>query len=452
MRKNKIYCRWYYIPLYSSLILMVLGRIKLYGDLGLSVPTRDTYSFVSASESPILTWETLTARRLFTTNLLYKTFTPTGGFPDIEPSVDTAWRNVYPGYDKIAFFQTLLSIFGWSILVLAIASKIRNVYLKILSTILILLFGFTPHVADWDSVLGSESLSFSLFSLTLGLLIWLVFDFYEQKLNNRKTILLALSWFVTFFLWTFTRDANLYAMFATSLMLFVTMVAFRQYRRSRLLILLATTLVSSFCLGLVSSLQSERSTIQVNNVISEYVLPYPARVEFMQNIGMPSPSSPSFEEWLNKNAPLDYMFFIIAHPGFTFTYFMIGTYVAFNPYIQSYFRAPDLPWRTQLLDLGAELHLGIIALVIAIILLSVLWIYACSDKSKEKASKPWTWIATWIFLIGISTLFVSIFGDTVALHRHAIISTTGLRLLMWILIVILSDLLLTKNIEQYNLR
>lgn len=159
MKKNNSFCRWHYIALFSILILMAIGRIKLYGDLGLSVPTRDTYSFVSASEGPLLSWESMTKRRLFTTNLIYTVFTPPGGFQDIEPSVDTTWRKIYPGYDKIALFQSLLSILGWAILALALANKIRNGYLKILSTIIILLFGFTPHVADWDSVLGSESLS-----------------------------------------------------------------------------------------------------------------------------------------------------------------------------------------------------------------------------------------------------------------------------------------------------
>ena len=448
MKKYKSFCRWHYIALFSILILMAIGRIKLYGDLGLSVPTRDTYSFVSASEGSLLSWESMTKRRLFTTNLLYKIFTPTGGFQNIEPSVDTAWRKKYPGYDKIAIFQSLFSILGWATLALALANKIKNRYLKILSTVILLLFGFTPHVADWDSVLGSESLSFSLGSLALGFLIWLVFDIYEQKQYDLKTILLALTWFITFFLWTFTRDANLYAMFATSLMLCVTMVAFLQYRRSRLLVLLAIILFFSFCLGLVSSLHSERSTIQVGNVISEYVLPYPARADFMRDLGMPVPTSPSFEEWLSNKAPWAYLTFLIAHPGFTLTHFLVGSYVAFNPYIQSYFRAPDLPWRTHLLHIGTELHLGFIALLIAIILLSVLWIYACSNKSKDNDSKPWTWITSWIFLTGISTLFISIFGDTVALHRHAIISTTELRLLMWVLVIILSDLLLTKNIVQ----
>ena len=165
---------------------------------------------------------------------------------------------------------------------------------------------------------------------------------------------------------------------------------------------------------------------------------------------MPSSSSPHFEDWLNKDAPRIYILFLAAHPGFTSTYFLVGTYLAFDPYLQSYFRAPDLPWRTQLIDIGSELHLGIVALIIALILLSVLWIFSFSDNSTKKDSKPWAWIATWIFLTGIATLFVSIFGDNVALHRHAIFSTAELRLLMWILIFVVSDLLLTKNIKPSN--
>jgi len=442
--------RWHYIPVFAILILLAIGRVKLYGNPYLSVPTRDTDSFVSSSEVPILSWEAMTGRRLFTTNLLYKAFTPTGGYPKLEPNVDTTWRNVYPGFEKIALFQSIVSVLGWEILALAMVSKIKNVYLKILSAILILLFGFSPHVADWDSVLGSESLSFSLFALALGLLIWLVFDVYEQKQNSPKTIVLAIMWFIVFFLWTFVRDANLYAMFATCLMLIVTIIAFRQYRRSWVSIILGVMLVASFGLGLASSMQSARSNIQVEHVIFEFVLPYPARADFMHKLGMPSTDSPSFKEWFDKNAPRSYMLFLITHPGFTLTHYLIGAYVAFDPYLQAYFRATDLQWRTQLVAMGGELHLGITALVIATILLSVLWIFTITDtdKRQKKASKPWTWLATWIFLTGNFTLFVSIFGDTVALHRHAIFSTTELRLMMWSLIMVLSDLLLSKNNQE----
>jgi len=396
----------------------------------------------------MLSWEALTGRRLFTTNLLYKVFTPPQGYPEVKPKVDTTKRRVYKGFDNIALFQSITSILGWGILALALASKLKNIYIKMLSVVLILLFGFSPQVADWDSVLGAEALSFSLFALSLGLLIWLLFDIYENKKKRPRTVALAVIWFIIFFLWSFARDTNLYALFSTCIMLLVALIAFRQYRRSLILIILLVALATSLGLGLASSMQSERSNIQIKHAIFEYILPYPARAEFMYNLGMPYPESPEFEKWFDRNAPGSYVLFLIAHPRYTLSKNLHGTYVAFNPYMQSYFRVSDLKWRTQLINFGEVLHPNTAALVIALILLSVLWVYTISDKISTNVSKPWAWLTTWIFLTGSSTLFISIFGDTVALHRHAIFSTTELRLLMWILLVTLSDLLLLKNSQE----
>jgi hypothetical protein len=441
----KILKQWYYLPIIIILVLLVIGRIKLYGDPHLSVPMRDTDSFVLSSEVPIFSWEAISGRRLFTTNLLYKIFTPPEGYPNVEASVDTSWRRKYPGFGNIALFQSVASIIGWGFLAISLSTKLKNTLLKILSTVLILLFGFSPQVADWDSVLSAEALTFSFFALSFGLLIWLFLNVFEHKKNNPRITALAILWFIIFFLWTFVRDTNLYALFVTLVMLFISWIAFREYRRTQILVVIGIALLISLGLGLTSSMKSERSNIQIEHSISKYILPYPARTEFMYNLGMPSPESSEFEVWFDKYAPRSYMLFLIAHPGFTLSYFFHGTYVAFDPYLQSYFRAPQLQWRTHLINIGGILHPDNIAWVIAVLLLFVLWLHTISNKSENHVSKAWTWITTWLFMVGSSTMFISIFGDTVALHRHAIFSTTVLRLLMWILIIVLSDLLLLKN-------
>jgi hypothetical protein len=44
-----------------------------------------------------------------------------------------------------------------------------------------------------------------------------------------------------------------------------------------------------------------------------------------------------------------------------------------------------------------------------------------------------------MFLIAASSMFLNIFGDSWALVRHALSSTTTYRLLMWMLLLILLD-------------
>ena len=113
---------------------------------------------------------------------------------------------VYPALLKIlrgdfyttAVFQTVFSIFAWGLLALAVAGLFPLI-LRPVAFGLILLVSLTRHVAGWDVVILTESLSLSLMALFLAAWFWLLGGWSWYK---------ALALSLTAFLWVFTRDTN----------------------------------------------------------------------------------------------------------------------------------------------------------------------------------------------------------------------------------------------------
>ena len=97
------------------------------------------------------------------------------------PAIGTeTYREIQPCFDRIVFFQNIVSIIAWSILALVVSKRLSGGYEKILAVFLITAFGFTPAIADWDSILGSESLTFSLFAVSIALVVEVCFNIAED--------------------------------------------------------------------------------------------------------------------------------------------------------------------------------------------------------------------------------------------------------------------------------
>jgi len=232
-------------------------RIRLYGNPALSIAGNDTQSYVKSSQVPLFSADILTGRRLLTTNLVYKLFEPKTGYQIlVNGSLETRNRKLQPGFDRIALLQLTFSILGWGMLAYFIAENLQSTWTKILSVILILAFGYSPHIADWDSILMSESLTFSLFALQFALLIKMTFLIYRNPRANITPW--AVLWGVIYFLWTFLRDTNLFTSLMT-LGMIIILFAIPAYRRNKTLTGSSIFLSLIFILGFVTAEISVRS-------------------------------------------------------------------------------------------------------------------------------------------------------------------------------------------------
>jgi hypothetical protein len=436
---------WVWLVLIALSLGAIFYRLQAYGDLRLSIANNDSIGYVTASEAPLWSWQAFTGRRLFTTNVIYQLLKPPGGYEIlVNGSGDTVRRRIQPSFIHVIRFQTLLSVASWGILAITIASRLKKAWLKISAASFILLFAFVPHLADWDSLLTSESLTFSLFALKVALFTLLAFRLARDPALDLGTGLLLAAWLITVFFWTFLRDTNLYAI-PVDLMMVLGLLAFPAFRKQRYVLVAALLLAGMFLLGWVSSSQSIRSRLAVRNIY--IILGHPAVVEFMQARGMPEPSTPAYEAWFDENARSMYLTFLIHHPGYVTGLIARDALLAFSESSQPYFNARDQPRRTGLNRFSEVIHPENPApLFLDGILLAGVW--AVALKRKDAASLSWAWVGTWMMLIASVNLSVVILADAYGLTRHALMATTVFRLFMWLYAFVLIDLSLLPEKES----
>ncbi|KAA0280463.1 MAG: hypothetical protein EDM79_03745 [Chloroflexi bacterium] len=426
------------------IILLSFLRVKFYGDPALSIAGNDTISYVEASQVPLFSAEIFTGRRLLTTNLVYKMLEPETGYEIlINGSIETTRRGFQPGFDRIVIFQLALSLIGWGILAWLVSRTLRNSWIKITSAVVILAFAFTPHMADWDSILMSESLTFSLFALQLAILIKMVFDLYRDP--DAKITGWLIVWGVVSFFWVFLRDTNVFTALMTLGMIAVLLVS-PKYRKKKTLIGTMIFLALMVVLGLVTARASVRTVVQIRNIYKDDIFPNPGVVAVFQGMGMPVDSffAPEFEPWLQTDGASTLFRFMLTHPGYVATKLWNDFPDSFTEIKQTYFNARDLnPARDILFEIGNALHpenttpfLGSILTLLGILLLA---------GKNIGDSRPWAWLGLWLFFTATLTLVPTILGDTWALNRHALYSTMIFRLTMWLFPIIIIDVALRRE-------
>ena len=437
--------KWQTIIILCLLAVGVWFRVSFYGDLRLSIGMNDTKSYINSANAPLFSWKVFAGQRPFTTNLLYKLADNTQECKLIDISLPTkgSIREIQSCFDKIAFLQNLLSIFGWCFLAWTTSRWLKNPFTKIVSVVVILAFAFTPQIAEWDSILSSESLSVSLFVITFALLQEIVFrvSYRNEPLNSAKNIALIVGWVLIFAFWIFVRDANLYVLL-TTIILVSTLLLIRKFRQTKTLPLIICMLLGIFVLGYVSAKDSLRAThYPLQHAFEAYIFPFPARVQFFGKLGMPDPQSPAFQKWFDAQATKTYGVFLITHPHFVATtMFDQLYYFKFNS-IQPYYMEDSLNIRKASDKIGEFFHPESSSVYLLDALMLIVLVIA-SIKHPDPWLMSWTGIALWIFICAGITLLTNFFGDTIGAARHVIPPEETFRLSLWIFLIIHMDYLL----------
>ena len=445
MSTIKNYIVW--ILIFVMLLFATYARISAYGDLRLSIPTIDTPSFVTSSRAPLFSFDMFAGRRLFTTNLLYKLLVEKedcakAGFSNPALGQETL-RETGSCFQGIVILQNIASIIGWIALAIASARWMKSPPLKLLAATTIVFFGFTPHIAEWDSVLGSESLSLSFYALLLALVIELSFrlqmDFSINTISRQTRILLLL-WAIILTAWIFVRDVHLYTALIT-LVLIIPLLFHSPTWKHNLKWWIFAFLAGLLILGWYSSQSSPRWKISINAILEFYIFPHETRTDYFIEQGMPRDiQSDEFHAWFDENASIVYLKFLVTHHGFVFT-----TVLDYLPYfrsdfVQPYFDIPEMGIRDSLIEVGEIVHpqtLGIY--LVDLIILSALINNALHKKSVQAFA--WAWTSTWMFTFSALSLFLSYFGDPYGVRRHLYPSVESFRLFFWVYLFAVLDLL-----------
>ncbi len=421
----------------AALAGMIFLRLTSYGALNLSVGNGDTGTYIDGGAAPLFARDMLTRSRLFTTNLIYHLADAQACELQVVsyPAVQTeTYRGVQPCFDRIVFFQNILAVIGWGALAWTFSRRLRGGYEKLLAAILIPAFGFTPAIADWDSILGSEALTFSLFALSLALVIEVYFAAASGKFFAPLS---ALTVFVLS-LWAFTRDANIYTLAVLLGMSVLALAAAPQLRKNKKLTAPLAVVFIILLVGLQSAMLSRRWEVPLGNVFNDLLLPHPARVEFLQGLGMPDPDSAAYPEWFSAKAPRAYARFLLAHPGYTLSAFISELGGIFSENTQPYFYADETSARLALATLNDLLHPKTALVFILDILLMAGFLFAAFRK-KNPTYAGWFWLMTWLTLSAALTLGVGFFADSVGVIRHTMFAVEMFRLTFWLFLLILLD-------------
>lgn len=471
--KSELFQKLFNATIISIVIIVAaVFRLTAFGDNYLSIGTIDTGVYLEAMQPSILSWDFLSSGRPPTVPLLYKLLQPADSYKlntISEPALTSTPRNMklQPGFDRVVFAQILISILGWGALAWVIYWHFHHLVTRLLGALFILSFGLSPQLAEWDHVLFSESLSFSLFALMLAITI-----LASQRLNNshsQKNIInwgIVIGWLACITAWTFTRDTNAYLLILTIPMI-VTLLLIRKFRKNLPVVPLVTASVYLFILFNVQQISmkaSHRWVLPFQSNLIYNIFPYPDRVEYFKNLGMPYAEemssltdlfngpdymnkSPEFMQWIYENGHSTYTKFLLDYPLWATKtiYQQLGNLFAEN--LQPWYTGPRNSRPLNYIIIGDFLHIKSQSIIVIDILLT-LAVIASTFVAPDRERIGWAWICLWLLIGEALLFFVSFHGDPRSTTRHVLIAVVPLRLSIWVLSILLFDQTLT--LAQYT--
>ncbi|MCL5429713.1 MAG: hypothetical protein M1347_07955 [Chloroflexi bacterium] len=456
---------WLLIVLVALVVVFLLIRVNAYEPIGYSISTYDTQAFITAGRVPFFSREFFTSDRPATISLFYKLLQPASGYQITafaSPAEDIYQPPaIQPGLQRVAFAQGLLSISAWLLLAVIVVRRLTNPGLKIIAGLLILAFGFSPTIAEWDAVLLSEPLSLTLFVILLAISIELAFRFAQQASAASWTKALFAFWGVVLLLWIFARDTNAYMLLIFIAALGVLLVLrwqrkFTGLLSTRALIVAIASLALLFVIHNFTLQQSGRWINPFFNNILHNVFPYPDRIAFFESKGMPitdevwalrnSPGNedgffeiPELMSWTNIHGTSTYMQFLLAFPGWAFEKFFTGVETSFSENRQPFFFPNEYRTAPAISYIGDLLHPKSSSVIWIVLIELAVFGYLAFRRDKPPHIALFLLLAT-LFLGEILMLFVSIHGDALGTVRHAMGSVMPLRLSVWLFLPFILDM------------
>jgi hypothetical protein len=432
------------------IISCVFARLTIYDDPRLSIATNDSSSYYNAAGIPLFSIEAFTARRLPSYPTLFKIFKPVDGFqPPIAtsypaaPGVGTRHKALQPGFDNVVVAQMVLSIFAWVIFALALSRRISTKILRPIVAGLILIFAFSPPVAEWDSILMSESLSFSMFTLLAAVTLELIFRILEEKTRPGKvTIILMVLWMLLIPAWAFTRDSNVNTL-VILVGLLILQILIRKIRRNipiYWIIGITTYILALMIIYSSNTLAANRWVWAWTDIWNHWMTGYPAREKFFYDRGMPYPWTP---EWVKEAGPRTYLLFLINHPGFMVTEFLGRLSDAFSENLQPfYFTYPTL-YRKMVIAVGDIFH-PLSSSSFLLPLVGGILIAISAFRNMIARNISWTIFVIWLVGMIYGLYFASFFGDSGGLIRHTLGAVLYMRMMIWIFPIILAEIVSSR--------
>jgi hypothetical protein len=352
---------------------------------------------------------------------------------------------VHRDFALAAGIQLGLTILAWGWLAYCVSISFRLIWLRILSFAIILALSLVRHLAGWDFVMMTESLSLSTFVLLIACGIWLL-----RGWQIHKVMILC----IVAFVFAFTRDTNAYLLIMFAGLLLIA-VLFRWASPKILVLVGAFALI--FFVSNLSANTSKRWVFPLVNVVGKRILPYSESVQRFEACGMPvtpellgladtfangedraffnDPALEGFRVWIADHGKSCYIHWLVTEPlrsiGQAFSEFTELVYFEdVNKYFSRHY--------TDLLPSRVE------RVLYPVYYVTWLWAGLTIAALAALIKQLWRDNNLWaVFIMLCLTIFPHLFitwhGDAMAPNRHAVSVGMQLAITMWLFIFLMLE-------------
>ncbi len=436
--------------LYLGIFAVFLFTKQMYPQFNAERAFRDTYSYVAHAELPLWNIEFWAGQRTFTIPLLYKLL-----------GINLDNYTARDSLGAVAQAQHWFSVLCWTALAVAFARTMRNAWVAALAFGLVLFFSLNLGVSFWDSLMLSESLSFSFFALVLAL--WIMPAWLPEKFITGAGgyLYLLFSALATVF-YTFTRDTNLYFVLACAgILAALAVLRWLPAKVQWHYILFAVFAVGLFFYQNWTLQAGNRWQIHIYDHLAKRILPDPEARAYFIAAGLPvndrlmaitdmfgyeyhdlldyDPSMAAVRAWINQSGRSTFFRYLLTHPAASLWKPILETeaLVNGNNLEYRYPKHPLQPVPDFIAQLTARLYPHaplILWLMPAMILLAAFLQRANNDTGRS----AW-WLALAILLTLYPMMFITWNGNPLEIERHAAQVGIQYRLSGWMSLLMLLD-------------
>ncbi len=293
---------------------------------------RDTYLYAKTAEAPLTSLQFWAGERPFTLPLEYKLLgINTQNYTN---ATDRSALN------RVSRFQTWLSILCWTCLGLAFSARLRTAWLRPFAFGLILFFSLNLEVSQWDSLMVSESISFSMLALLLA--AWLAWELIPERRFTRPVGALSLLVVVGISeLYSYARESNPYFLLV-GVAIFALALLTRRVRPHLRGVMLAyiVALLALFVIQNLSFSSGNRWQIHIYDHLARRILNNAAAQDYFVNAGLPlnpdlmkivdmgapqyqdylmyDPKMEALRQWVDQRGGATLIGYLFTHPGTLF--------------------------------------------------------------------------------------------------------------------------------------
>jgi hypothetical protein len=412
----------------------------------------DTDMYARTAEAPLASVQFWAGEAPLTLPLAYKLL-------GINSQNDTNTANP-AALSRVSHFQTWLSILCWTLLGLAFSARLRTPWLRPFAFGLVVFFSLNLEISLWDSLLLSESVSISLFALTLG--AWLAWELIPERWFTPVAGVLSLLVIAGISgLYSFTRDSNPYFLAAGAGILILALLV-RRVRSHLRGVTAAYIVVLAALFGLqnLSFNLGNRWQIHIYDHLARRILQNESARDYFANAGLPvtpalmkivdmgghkyqnylrsAPKMQAVREWVEQKGRATMIGFLISHPGALFWDPLQHVPALLNgsnlEYHNPRYAVQTIPRR--LADLTQKIYPRspiALWLFLGVILAGLAW--ALIRRPEQTA-----WLVVGILLLSLYPLMVIVWnGNPLEIERHAAQLGIQLRLAGWMAVGLLLD-------------